>query len=422
MNNLTEFKISSQNLNQSLCNFEINNLESISLKIAVEVFYVFGGFLSTFGIFLNFLCVIVVSKSTLFNKTGFGFYLKSICIVDIFKLMTEYQIRIGIMILHSFLNLNKDQTQNQNYTRTNIKQDLILNQDGIQFECKNNYFYTFLHCNLRLGLIMISENLSYIFSILFAADRCFRIWSPVWTKNHITCKRVQIIIAISTLIVFIYCHPHFYLIKEHVYINFPNGYFTNQVYSECSVKKNYPEYLSFNNYWHNVESVVNSIVLPLLMIFFNVLLAIGVLCKTKNKKSYTTNCTIKNSRIKLKKRKRLAQMGNEASLVVMIESILFIATVEPVNAFTYMYRNRDIEKRMQMQIYGITISLLNHSLNGVVYFICSQTFREDFKLLLQKFVPKKKYFALIKLKTKTKKIYSEEKIYSSLNEKNSIRI
>lgn len=338
-----------------------SNLDSLILKLAVDVFYILGGFLSVFGITLNLFCYTVVHYSIIYNTTSYGLYLKFICITDALKLIAEYQLRIIIIILNSIVN-------------SSTKYAYLSNTDKI------------LHCNLRLGFIMITENLSYIYCILLAADRCSRIWIPLWSKKYLTLDTTKKITTVITILVIAYCHPHFYPIKSCKYIIYPKGYLTKQAYSDCDVLSSKYEYFSFKFYWYSIDSVVNSVVLPLVLVFFNILLSIGIFIKCKRK-----TCAFKrrsvNSIVRLRKKAQMIRSNKEASLIVIADTILFVIVITPVNALTYFYKAHDSDSlnlKTALCLIGLTISLINHSFNGVIYIICSRTFRIEFRRQLKK--------------------------------------
>lgn len=67
--------------------------------------------------------------------------------------------------------------------------------------------------------------------------------------------------------------------------------------------------------------------------------------------------------------------------MVLADTLVFILVITPVNAFTYYYKSTDQYSRnvkKAFSLVGLTVSLVNHSFNGIVYLICSKTFRDEF--------------------------------------------
>lgn len=343
-----------------------DDLNSRVVQISVDLFYILGGFFSLFGITLNFLCFLVVKRSKIYNQTCYGLYLKYICITDIFKLIAEYQFRIVVMSLYT----------------------VFLNCSSSSQSTHSVYIYKFLHCNLRLGFVMITENLSYAYCIVLAADRVCRIWNSNWTKRNLPFKFVKKMIFYISICVLVYCHPHFYPIDEYQYVKYPSGFITKQVYSDCTVLTNKLKFLSFDFYWQFVESFVNSFLLPAILVTLNIILSIGIFWKCRGSIPMSYNCHKLVPRkssfepfIRLKPKKKLYRVTREASLVVLADTFLFLIVITPVNAFTYFYSSYDSFTRSiktAFSLVGLTISLVNHSFNGIVYIICSKTFRNEF--------------------------------------------
>lgn len=451
-------------LNNGNCTFKNVDSESSIVRIAVDIFYLFGGFLTLFGIILNFLCIVVVRKSKIYSNTCYGLYLRFICFCDILKLFFEYKFRILVMLLsnalhrrnfaHALTSLNalSNQTTTGSGTGTGTTQKFNYYFDE-QLTVGNNFtrrivdyndsygieyfILKVLHCNLRLGFIMITENLSYIYCIYLAADRCFRISNSNWAKRHLNYKLVKRLLFSTIVLVLIYCSPHFLPVKHCTYIIYPNGYLTNLYYSDCMVGSS-----PFEFYWLNIESVVNTYVLPIILVILNIFLSIFIACKFKRAKeiknqrqssssNQQTKCNNNNnnefdennnnfvvtdltkiatkknsehdasettslnlakakprkSQVKLKRRKEIIRATKEASFLVLGDTLLFVIVITPVNAFTYFYKDYDRQtknSKMAYSLMGLTFSLINHSFNGIVYLICSKTFRIEFRQILKR--------------------------------------
>jgi hypothetical protein len=336
----------------SQCTLDTVSYNSNKVAFAVDIFYVAGGIISFFGVALNLLCLYTVRSSTVYSHTCLGFYLQIICFIDSLKLIAEYQLRILIMTLP--------------------------------------IDYKIMHCNIRLGAIMITENLSYVYSIVLALDRCGRIWRSNWAKRKIKLQNVKVWVLVVTILVILYCHPHFYPVDHCKLVLYPHGYYTHRIYADCLVLSNkLHAYISFPFYWNHVESWVNSFILPAILVGLNVLLSLGLFYKCRTGSSNSIGCYQNRPRLshfKLKRKKSLFKATKEASLLVLIDSLLFLVTITPVNAFTYFFRatnTQTMNTKTAYSLIGLTFSLVNHALNGIVFICCSKTFRGELgKVLL----------------------------------------
>jgi hypothetical protein len=386
------------------CKIDNSYSNSLIIQIAVDVFYLLGGFLAFFGILLNILCVLVVTRSKVYKKECYGLYLKLICITDIFKLLAEYQVRILIMVVHSFLvdksNTSRNKVVNNNSSISKEIYTEIVKNQSLVLKSPESEFLKFIHCNLRLAFIMITENLSYMYCIMLAADRCCRMWNNEWARKKITLtftKRLTLAVSIGVLL---YCHPHFYPVNQCSYIHYARGFLTNQAYSDCDVLSNVHKYLSFEFYWLRVESIVNSIVLPIVLTLINILLSIAIKLASgrHTRENETTSKSVarlsitknKQNEKKLVRKRSIASASKEASFVVLGDTCLFLIVITPVNAFTYFFKQYDERTRnlkTAFQLIGLTFSLINHSFNGLVYIICSRTFRDEMCKTIRAIIP-----------------------------------
>nr|QVK45712.1 G protein-coupled receptor [Proales similis] len=335
---------------------------SLWTKIAIDVFYVFGGVLTLFGTALNTFCIYVVYKSRIYRKTCFGLYLRLICLTDALKLFAEYFLRIAIMTLFSSSWMSKNTI------------------DLIRVHTVNPI--VFLHCNFLLGVIMLTENLNYIYCIVLAADRVIRLWNSGWAKCNLTYSFMCKFITVTSILVGFYCHPHFYPIKSCRFTTYGRGLLTRAFYSDCEVESNSIKHVSFKFYWRNIDAIVNSILLPLLLVVFNLLLTYQLITKRHKIRVEMKGC------IRLKVSQDIhAESGRngvfkatlEASRVVLVDSLLFIIFITPANYFIYLKQFENKELNAALSLLGISFSLINHACNGLVYFICSKTFRNESK-------------------------------------------
>ncbi|CAF0740641.1 unnamed protein product [Adineta steineri] len=208
-------------------------------------FFIIGFFLATIGCILNSCsCILFIRTKSLFN-TPYAIFIIALSIADIIKLIAEYFLHLLFVYI------------------------------------QHPYFV----CSITWFLTMTSENASYAFLCALGVERNIKVWT-IDRRWLITRQRACWITLFIVIIVIIYNHPFLFWPFDVTFcyftlFNYSNIYICNNAYYHA-----YGYLFSVSKFLFIENLGLNNIILPLMIIFTNIILIIGLKRRTHQRRNY----------------------------------------------------------------------------------------------------------------------------------------
>lgn len=243
----------------------------------IVTFFFIGGFLSIIGCLFNlYSCILFIRTKSLFN-TPYAIFIIALSISDMIKLTAEYHLHLLFIYI------------------------------------KHPYFV----CSLTWFLTMTSENSSYAFLCALGIERNIK----VWTINRqwlITRSRACFITGLIVVVIIIYNHPFLYWPWQFSYCYFP--LFDYSLIYICTNARYeiYGYSFTLTNLLFIENLGLNNIILPLMIIFINLILILGLKHRNSHRRNHFRTKKIEDTK------------DQSVILYMLLSSIVFVLLTSPI--------------------------------------------------------------------------------------------